>query len=116
MFEIVMSLEESITGKELDQNTPNTPDITGETPAEIQYDLWCPIVTGGHNRRMIFIIKCGRTKVNKTNLTVQKYPSLACIAGICVRGGGDGAIVGKCLVGAANEENVFGFEIGMDEV
>lgn len=33
-----------------------------------------------------------------------------------MRGGGDGAVVGKCLVIAADEENVFGFEIGMDEV
>lgn len=65
---------------------------------------------------MIFIIECGRAKVNETNLTVKKHPSLACIARVCVRGGGDGAVVGKCLVIAADEENVFGFEIGMDEV
>jgi hypothetical protein len=116
MLEIVVSLEESITGKELNQDTPNTPYITGETPAEIQYDLRCPIVAGGHDRRVIFIIKCGRTKVNKTNLAVEKHPSLACIAGVCVRGGGDGAVIGKGLVVAADKENVFGFEVGMDEV
>jgi hypothetical protein len=116
VFEIVVSLEESITGEELDQDTPNTPDITGETPAKVQYDLGCPIVAGGHDRRVIFIIKCGRAKVNKTNLTVKKHPSLACIARVCVRGGGDGAVIGEGLVIAADEQNVFGFEIGVDEV
>lgn len=116
MFEIVVSLEESVSGKELDQDTPDTPDITGETPAQIQDDLWGPIVAGGHNRRMVFIIKCGRAKVDKTNLTVEEDSSLARIPGVRMGGGGDGAVVGKRLVGAADEEDVFGFQIGMDEI
>jgi hypothetical protein len=116
MFEVVVSLEESISGKELYQDTPDTPDVTGETPAQIQNNLWCPIVTGGHNRRVVFIIKCGRAKVNETNLTVEKDPSLARIAGVGVRGGRDGAVVSKGLVGAADEEDVFGFQIGVDEI
>jgi hypothetical protein len=29
---------------------------------------------------------------------------------------GDGAVVGKGLVGVANEKDVFGFEVGVNEV
>jgi hypothetical protein len=33
-----------------------------------------------------------------------------------MRGRGNSAIVGESLVGVANEEDVFGFEVGVDEV
>lgn len=116
MFEIVVSLEKSISGKELYQDTPDTPYITGETPAQVQDDLWCPIVACGHNGRVVFIIKSGRAKVDETNLTVEEDPSLARITGVCVGGGRDGTVIGKGLVGAADKENVFRFEIGVNEI
>lgn len=65
---------------------------------------------------MVFIIECGRTKIDKTDLTVKEDPSLASIAGVRVGGGRNATVVGEGLVGAADEKDVFRFEIGMDEV
>ena len=111
-----MGLEESIAGKELYQDTPNTPDITGETPAQVEDDLRCPIVACGHDRRVVFVIEGGRAKVDEANLAVKEDSSLARIAGVRMGGGRDGAVIGEGLIGTADEEDVFRFEIGMDEV
>lgn len=116
VFEIVVGLEESITGKEFDQDTPDTPDITGETPAQVEDNLWCPVVTSGHDRRVVFVIEGGRAKVDETNFTIKEDPSLARIAGVRVGGRRDSAVVGEGLVGTADEEDVFRLEIGMDKV
>ena len=47
MLEIVMSLEESVTREELDEDAANAPDVTGEAPAEIEYDFGSTIVASG---------------------------------------------------------------------
>ena len=81
MLQIVMSLEQSVPCEELDQYTADTPNITRETPAEIQNDLWGPVMSGGNNGRVIFVIEGRRPKINQTNLAVQQNSSLTCAAG-----------------------------------
>ena len=44
VFEVVMRLEERVSGEELHQDTSNTPDVAREAPAEIQYDFGGPVV------------------------------------------------------------------------
>lgn len=84
MFQIVMGLEKSVSSEELDQYTADTPDITRETPAEVQNDLWRPVMSGGNNGRVVFVIEGRGSKINQTNLAVQQNPSLTCAAGDCV--------------------------------
>lgn len=84
MFQIVMGLEKSVPGEELDEYTADTPNITGETPAEVQNDLWRPVMPGGNDGRVIFVIKGRGSKINQTDLAVQQNSSLTCAAGDCV--------------------------------
>ena len=65
---------------------------------------------------MVFVVKCCRTEVDETNFAVKKYTSLASIPRVRVGGRGDGTVVGEGLVCAADKEDVFGFEIGVNEV
>lgn len=39
VFEVVVRLEEGISRKEFHNNAPYAPNIAGETPSELQYDL-----------------------------------------------------------------------------
>ena len=71
MFEIVMSLEQCITREKFSEDTSNTPDVTRETPTQIQNDLGGTVVSSRHNWRMILIIESGRAKVDKPDLTVE---------------------------------------------
>jgi hypothetical protein len=45
MLKIIMRLEQGVTGEELDQNTAYTPNVAGKAPTEVEYDLWCTVVT-----------------------------------------------------------------------
>jgi hypothetical protein len=116
VFKIVMCLKEGISGEELHQDTSNTPDITREAPAEIQDDFGSPVVASGDNRGVVFIIESSRAKVNEANLAIEEYAALSCLSRCGVRRGWNVAVVGKGLVGVANEKDVFGFKVGMDEV
>lgn len=116
MFQVVMCLKERIAGEELHQDTPDAPDVTWKTPAQIQDNLRSPIVPCRNDGGVVLIIKCGRAKVNQSDLAVKENTSLASVAGVRVRGGGDRAVVRECLVGVADKEDVFRFQIGMDEV
>lgn len=111
-----MRLEERVTCEEFHQDTSDTPYVTWETPAQVEDDLRGPIVSRRHHRGMVFVIEGGRTKINQPNLAIKKDPSLPSVAGIRVRGGGDGAIVGEGLVVAADKEDVFRLQVGMNEV
>lgn len=44
MLEIVVRLEQSVTGKELDKDASYTPDVAREAPAKVEYDLRCTVV------------------------------------------------------------------------
>lgn len=70
MLQVIMSLEEGIACEELHQDTTNAPDITWITPPEVEYDFWCPVMSGGNNRRVILIIKSSRSKVYQSDLRV----------------------------------------------
>lgn len=54
-----MRLEKGVPSEELHEDATDTPDIAGETPAQIQDDLRGPIVSSGHHRRVILIIERG---------------------------------------------------------
>lgn len=116
MFEVVVCLEKGIAGEELHQDTPNTPDIARETPSQVQNDLGGSVVTGGNNGGMVLVIKCCGTEVDQSDLAVEKNTPLTSVPGVCVGGGRDGTVVGKGLVGVADEEDIFGLQVGMDEV
>lgn len=77
-----MRLEERVPREKLHQNTSDAPDITRETPAQVQYNLRCPVVPCGDNRGMVLIIECGRTEINETDLTVEEDTPLAGITRI----------------------------------
>lgn len=47
VLEIVVGLEESVPSEEFHENATDTPDIAGETPPQIQYDLRRTIMPGG---------------------------------------------------------------------
>lgn len=79
-----MCLEKCIAREELHEDTSNTPYIAGKTPAQIQDDLGGPIMPGGDDRGVVFVVKRGRTKINESDLTVEENTPLAGVAGIRV--------------------------------
>lgn len=80
MLKIVMCLKESIACEELDQYTPDTPDVTLKTPAEIENNFWRSVVASRHNRRMIFVVERGRSKVDQPYLWIQEHLAVSCAA------------------------------------
>lgn len=64
VFEVVVCLEKGVSGEEFHQNTANTPDVAGEAPAKVQYDLGRPVVAGRHDRGVVFVVESGRAKVD----------------------------------------------------
>lgn len=85
MFEVVVSLKERITRIEFHQDAANTPDITGETPSQIQDDLRGPIMPSGDNRGVILIVKGGRSEVDQANLRVEQNSTMMSIADLTMR-------------------------------
>ena len=71
-----MSLEEGIASEELDNDAAYTPDIARKAPTQLQNDFWRTIVSCRDNRRVVFIIKGCRAKVDQTDLTVKENSSL----------------------------------------
>lgn len=111
-----MGLEECITSEKLHQNAPDAPDVARETPAQVEYDFRGSVVSCGDNRGVVFVVKCSGAKVDEPDLAVEKDSPLSGISRVRVRGRGDGAVVGESLVGVADKEDVFGFQVGVDEV
>lgn len=71
MLEIVMRLKESVTREEFDNDATYAPNVAGETPAKLQNDFGSAVVSCWDNWRMVLIVKCGGTKIDKSNLTIQ---------------------------------------------
>ena len=67
-----MGLEEGVTGIELDQDTANTPDVAGITPAQVEDDFWCTVMPRRDDRRVILIVESGRAKVNQPDLCIEQ--------------------------------------------
>lgn len=79
-----MCLEESVASEELDQNTADAPNVARVAPTQVQDDLRRSVVSCADHRRMIFIIKRGRTKVNQSDLRFeQDLPELCVAIGGC---------------------------------
>lgn len=49
MLEIIVRLEEGVSGKELDQDASYAPNIARVRPPEPEDDLGRPVVAGGHD-------------------------------------------------------------------
>ena len=49
MLEIIVRLEEGIAGEELDQYTPDTPNVARVRPPKSEDDFGRPIVAGRHD-------------------------------------------------------------------
>lgn len=116
VLQIVVGLEKGISGKEFNQNATDTPDITRETPTQIENNLWGPVMSSGDDRRVILVIEGGRSKINQSNLTIQEDASLTCCPRCCMRGRRDCSVVGERLIRVAHEQDVLGFQVGVNEV
>lgn len=80
MLEIIVRLEESVAGEELDKDASNTPDVARKTPAKIEDDFRCAIVTSRDNGRMVLVVESCRSKINQSYLAVEQDSSCASIA------------------------------------
>lgn len=116
MLEIIVRLEERVAGKELNQDASNAPNVTRVRPPESEDNLGRTVVPRGHYRRMILVLEGCRAKVDQTNLRVQQNPSLCGLAADGGTGRRDLPVVRKGLIFIVTEENVFWFEVGMDQV
>lgn len=63
VLEVVVRLEEGISGEELNQDTAYTPDIAGEAPSKIEDNLRGTVMPSRNHGRMIFIVKGRRPEV-----------------------------------------------------
>lgn len=72
-----MGLEQGISCEKFNKYTTNTPDITWKTPPKIQNNLRRSVMTCRNNRRVVFVVKRRRAKVDQSNLTVQEDATLA---------------------------------------
>ena len=65
---------------------------------------------------MILIVECGRTKINQSNLTIKQDSSLSGSPCRAVGGRWYVAVVSKCLILVVDQQNIFWFEVGMNEI
>lgn len=65
---------------------------------------------------MVFVIEGRRTEVDESDFTIEENAALSRVASRGMGRGRDSAVVSEGLVGVADEEDVFGFEVGMDKV
>lgn len=77
MLKVVVGLKECITGKELDEDTANAPDIARIAPSQVQYDLWCSIMSCRNDRGMVFVIEGGRPEINQPDLRIKQDSPLS---------------------------------------
>ena len=77
MLQVVVSLEQSISCKELNDDAPYTPYVAGEIPAKLKDNLRGAVMPRGYDRRMVFVFKGSRAEIDQTYLTVKEHPSLS---------------------------------------
>ena len=78
MLQVIVRLKEGVASKELDKNTSYTPDVARETPAHVENDLRRTVMSCRNNRRVIFVIERGGTKVNQSNFGTEQYSAEFC--------------------------------------
>ena len=116
MFQVVVSLKECIAGEELHEDTADAPDIAWETPTQAQDDLRSTVMSGGDDRRVIFVLERGRSEIDQTNLRIEQHLAITDRSGDRGRRRGDLTTVGEGLVSPIDEENIFRLQIGMNQV
>lgn len=73
-------------------------------------------MTGRHYRRVVLVLKGSRTKVDESNLGVEKDSALGCLA---VDGGGRrgySAAISEGLILIITQKNVLRLQVGMDKI
>ena len=65
---------------------------------------------------MIFIVKRGRSKINQINMRTQQHPSKLRTARVKCGTARYVPVVRKCLIVVIQEQDVLGFQVGMDQV
>ena len=80
-----MSLEQSEAKIELESNTANAPDVTGLTPAQLQDNLRCSVVSGADHLAVVLPVKCGTAKVNQADLSVLHLPHILPLQKVRIR-------------------------------
>jgi hypothetical protein len=68
MFPIIMGLEERDAQVHFEHDAAHAPDVTGLTPSQLKNNFRSPVVSSRDNARVVLMIKCGRAKVNETDL------------------------------------------------
>ena len=58
VLEVVMCLEESVAGKELDEDATDTPYIAREAPAKVKYYFWSTVMPCTDDGAMVLIVEC----------------------------------------------------------
>lgn len=116
MLKVVVGLEQSIAGEELDQDAANAPYVARETPSQAQDYLGCAVVAGRHHARMVFVIKRGRAKIDQTDIGIEQDSTGAALAGNLCGGRRDGTIVAVRMVAVVYQEDVLWLEIRVDQV
>jgi hypothetical protein len=77
MLEVIVRLEQGVTGEKLNQDATYTPNVAGKAPTKIEYNLWRTVVPSGHNRGVILVIERGGTEVNESNLRVKEHLAMS---------------------------------------
>ena len=67
-----MSLEESVSCAEFDEDTTDGPHVTGETPTASENDFGCAIVTCTYQVRMVLVVESGTAEIDQTHFCVSK--------------------------------------------
>ena len=70
VFPVLVCLEESVAECNFIDDATNGPDVAGLGPANLQDHLWSPVVPGGHNQRVMLVVKSCRAKVYQSDLGI----------------------------------------------
>lgn len=79
-------------------------------------DLWRTVVPSANDRRMILIVESRAPKINKVDLWAQKHPPELGGSGRQRARRRNVPVVREGLICVTDEEDVLGFQVGVDEV
>lgn len=111
-----MSLEQRVAGEEFDKDAADTPDIAWERPSKPEDDFRRSVVPSRHHRGVVFVLESSGSKVDQTNLRVQKNPSLGGVATNLDRRGWYLSVVGERLISTVVEQDILRLQISVDEI
>lgn len=76
VFQVFVGLEQHVACEQFVQNAAHIPHITGVERASPHNDFGCPVLTRRGHRRMMFMFKYRRSKINQLDLRfIQHLPS-----------------------------------------